>query len=120
MNIIGILFTLTVSMIVIHVAISFMSFRYLTIPRSVGIVIAPYESAYYMLLFLETLVNNYALLLLIIIFVFLVIHVGGTYLYLERRLSNLSINHDYLRYYGYYELVEVLFLIFIAVFLSNS
>ncbi|WP_446752955.1 hypothetical protein [Vulcanisaeta sp. JCM 16161] len=114
MSFTDLVFTLTATMIIIHVTIAFASLRYLVVPRRIGLPIAIYESAYYMALLAYALLNHYGAALLGIAGLPLVIHVGGAYLYVNGVLSYLSRNCNNLRYYGYYELSELIFLVIIA------
>ncbi|ADN51781.1 hypothetical protein [Vulcanisaeta distributa] len=102
---------LTIPMIIIHTTVALISLRYLVIPRSVGLPIAIYESTYYVLLLTYLLINHYSIALLGLTVLFLVIHVGGTYLYMRGALSYLSRNRSNLRRYGYYEIAELMFII---------
>ncbi|WP_054853370.1 hypothetical protein [Vulcanisaeta distributa] len=104
---------LTVPMVIIHAAFALISLRYLTVPRPIGLPIAIYESTYYVILLNYALLSHYSMVLLGIITLFLVIHVGGAYLYVNGALSYLSRNRNNLKYYGYYELSELVFLIII-------
>ncbi|WP_460173636.1 hypothetical protein [Vulcanisaeta sp. JCM 14467] len=102
---------LSIPMVAIHAAVAFISLRYLTVPRPIGLPIAIYESAYYILLLTYTLLNHYSAVLIGATALFLAIHVGGAYLYMSGALSYLSRNRSNIRRYGYYEAVELMFII---------
>ncbi|WP_243678731.1 hypothetical protein [Vulcanisaeta distributa] len=81
MPFIDLLIILSIPMVIIHATIALISLRYLTVPRLIGLPIAIYESAYYVLLLTYVILNHYAAVLLGgITVLFLIIHVGGTYL----------------------------------------
>ncbi|ADY00968.1 MAG: hypothetical protein ACP5GZ_07335 [Vulcanisaeta sp.] len=116
---IDLLVVLTIPMIAIHIIIAIISMRYLTIARSIGLPIAIYEGIYYVLLLTYLLLNRYDPLLLSIAALFLVIHVGGAYLYINGTLAYLSRKRSNLRYYGYYELTELMFIIIVMYLLIH-
>ena len=102
---------LSIPMAAIHAVVALISLRYLTVPRPIGLPIAIYESAYYILLLAYTLLNHYSVMLVGVTALFLAIHVGGAYLYVNGALSYLSRNRSNIRRYGYYEAVELMFII---------
>lgn len=110
---------LTVPMIIIHASIAALSLRYLIVPRIVGLPIAIYESAYYIILLTYALLNHYGAILLGMAALFLAIHVGGAYLYVNGALGRLSRSRSNLRYYGYYEIAELIFIIVITALLIH-
>ena len=110
---------LTIPMVIIHVVIALISLRCLIVPRLIGLPIAIYESIYYMVLLAYVLLSHYGAALLGITALFLVIHVGGAYLYVNGALSYLSRNRSNIRYYGYYEVAELIFIIMVAALLIH-
>ncbi len=56
--------TFSIPMVIIHVTIALISLRYLTVPRLIGLPIAIYENAYYILLLTYALLNHYNAVLL--------------------------------------------------------
>ncbi len=111
--------TFSIPMVIIHVTIALISLRYLTVPRLIGLPIAIYENAYYILLLTYALLNHYNAVLLGITALFLVVHVGGAYLYARGTLSYLSRSRSNLRRYGYYEIAELMFIIAVIGILAH-
>ncbi len=107
----GFVLTLTVTMVVIHALIAAISLRHLMAPRIVGMPITAYESAYYVTPLTHALLSHYPVSLLGVITLFLAIHVVGIYLYVSGALSSLSRSCNNLRYYCYYEVVGLMFII---------
>ncbi|GGI87302.1 hypothetical protein [Vulcanisaeta souniana] len=102
---------LAIPMVIIHAATSLISLRYITVPRFIGLPIAVYESVYYVILLTYLLLNHYGIVLLVMTTLFLLIHVGGVYLYVNGTLTYLSHKRNGLRYYGYYEIAELIFIV---------
>ncbi len=108
---IGLVLILSIPMIIIHVVVALISLRYLTVPRSIGLPIAIYESTYYILLLVYVLLNHCSVVLVGMTALFLVIHIGGAYLYVNDALSYLLHNRSNIRRYGYYEVTELIFIV---------
>ena len=111
MPLIDLMLILSIPMVIIHVIVALISLRYLTVPRPIGLPITIYESAYYVLLLTYVLLNHYSAVLVGMTALFLAIHVGGAYLYVNGALSYLLRNHGNIRLYGYYEVAELIFIV---------
>lgn len=106
-------------MVVIHVAGSYLGLRGLVVPRGIGTYISIYESLYYMVITVLALtVFSLPILLMLLIILMLITHLIGMYLYLRGYLSEYA-NSKSLRYYGVYELAELMIIIVLLINLVN-
>ncbi|MBB5254304.1 hypothetical protein [Sulfurisphaera ohwakuensis] len=104
---------LTLIMVIIHLAGTLLSFSKRTFPKSIGYLIAIYEMIFYIIL-VSISKLYYNEILIIIAYMYLIIHVIGGIAYLKGSLSKIY-SPVRLKYYGIYELVEMIYLLVILI-----
>ncbi|ADX84527.1 conserved hypothetical protein [Sulfolobus islandicus REY15A] len=100
---------LTFIMIVIHALGVSLSFSKRTFPKFIGNLIAVYEMIFYFMIIFSTIIYKNKIIL-VISYIYLIIHLIGGIAYLKGYLSKLY-SAERLKYYGFYELIEMLYLI---------
>ena len=100
---------LTFVMIIIHMLGVLLSFSKRTFPKLIGNLIAVYEMVFYFIIIFSPIIYKNKIIL-VISYIYLIIHLIGGITYLKGYLNRLY-SAERLKYYGFYELIEMLYLI---------
>jgi hypothetical protein len=100
---------LTLIMIIIHMLGVLLSFSKRTFPKPIGNLIAVYEMVFYFIIIFSPIIYINKIIL-VISYIYLIIHLIGGITYLKGYLNRLY-SVERLKYYGFYELIEMFYLI---------